>query len=154
MAYAIATKQYLIDIHVHGAGEYDTRTRRQDDILHMANIHGKRGTGALLPTIYPGSVDAMRENMATVQRAMSAQRDGARILGVHLEGPFLNPERAGSLDRKSFIDPSEEALLRLVDGFEDLIKIITIAPELPGALKVIALCRGKGFLVHMGHSDA
>jgi N-acetylglucosamine-6-phosphate deacetylase len=154
MAYAVGSKQYLIDIHVHGAGEYDTRTRRQDDILHIADIHGKRGTSAFLPTIYPGSVDVMRENMAAVQRAMGAQRDGARILGVHLEGPFLNPERAGSLDRKSFIDPSEETLVRLVDGFEDLIKIITIAPELPSSLKVIELCRRKGFLVHMGHSDA
>ena len=154
MAYAIGNTQYLIDIHVHGAGEYDTRTRRQDDILHIADIHGKHGTHALLPTIYPGSVDAMRENMDAVQRAMRAQRDGARILGVHLEGPFLNPERAGSLDGKSFVDPSEETLMRLVDGFEDLIKIITIAPELPGALKVIELCRQKGFLVHMGHSDA
>ena len=154
MAYAIGNMQPLIDIHVHGAGEYDTRTRRQDDILHMADIHGKRGTGALLPTIYPGSVDAMRENMTTVQRAMSAQRGGARILGVHLEGPFLNSERAGSLDRKSFLSPSEETFLRLVDGFEDLIKVITIAPELPGALKVIELCAIKGFLVHMGHSDA
>jgi len=154
MAYATGNKQYLIDIHVHGAGEYDTRTRRQDDILHLADIHGKRGTGALLPTIYPGSVDAMRENMDAVQRAMRAQREGATILGVHLEGPFLNPERAGSLDGKSFADPSGETLTRLVDGFEDLIKVITIAPELPGALKIIELCREKGFLVHMGHSDA
>lgn len=154
MAYAVGNKQYLIDIHVHGAGEYDTRTRRQDDILHMADIHGKRGTGAFLPTIYPGSVDAMRENMDTVQRAMRSQREGARILGVHLEGPFLNPECAGSLDGKSFTEPSAETLVRLVDGYEDLVKVITIAPELPGALKVIELCRGKGFLVHMGHSDA
>ncbi len=147
-------KQILIDIHVHGADNYDTRTRRQDDILRIADIHGQRGTTAFLPTVYPGSLDAMRENMAAIQRARGSQRQGAEILGVHLEGPFLNPERAGSLDPKGFADPSIEALERLIDGFEDIIKIITIAPELPAALAVIEACRAKGILVHMGHSDA
>jgi N-acetylglucosamine-6-phosphate deacetylase len=154
MAYTVGSKKYLVDIHVHGAEKYDTRTRRQDDILQIALIHGRHGTSALLPTIYPGSVDAMRENMAAVRRAMSVQREGATILGVHLEGPFLNRERAGSLDKNSFIDPSVETFTRLVEDFEDIIKIMTIAPELPGALRLIELARSKGFLVHMGHSDA
>ncbi len=154
MAYVIGNKRYLIDVHVHGAATYDTRTRRQDDILQMANIHGERGTAAILPTIYPGSIESMRDNMAAVQRAMAAQREGARILGVYLEGPFLNPERAGSLDGQSFAEPSVEMLTRLVEDFEDIIKIMTIAPELPGALRVIEVCREMGFLVHMGHSDA
>jgi N-acetylglucosamine-6-phosphate deacetylase len=155
MAYTtIGNKQYLIDIHVHGAEDCDTRTRRQDDILRIANVHGTRGTSALLPTVYPGSIETMRENMAAIRRAMSAQRQGAEILGVHIEGPFLNPERAGSLDRKSFAEPSVETLEHLVEDYEDIIKIVTVAPELPGALKVIEVCRTKGFLVHMGHSDA
>ncbi len=154
MAYAVGIKQYIVDIHVHGAEKYDTRTRRQDDILQIAGIHGQRGTSAILPTVYPASIDIMRENMAAIRRAMAAQRDGARILGVHLEGPFLNPERAGSLDGKNFADPSVEALTQLVEDFEDVIKIITIAPELPGALRLIEISREKGFLVHMGHSDA
>ena len=154
MAYAVGTKPYVIDIHVHGAEKYDTRTRRQDDILQIAQIHGQRGTSALLPTIYPGSVEIMREHLGAIRRAMAAQREGATILGAHLEGPFLNPERAGSLDGKSFVDPSPETFNRLVEDFEDIIKIVTIAPELPGALRVIELCREKGFLVQMGHSDA
>ena len=155
MAYKTAgSKPYLIDIHVHGAEEYDTRTRRQDDILRIAVLHGIRGTAALLPTVYPGPVEAMRENMSAIRRARDSQRQGAEILGVHLEGPFLNPDRAGALDRASFIDPSLEALNRLVEDFEDLIRIVTVAPELPGALRVIEACREKGFRVHLGHSDA
>jgi N-acetylglucosamine-6-phosphate deacetylase len=154
VAYSIGSKPYLVDIHVHGADKYDTRTRRQDDILQVAGIHGRRGTSALLPTVYPGDIGFMRENMATIRRAMSVQRDEAAILGLHLEGPFLNPERAGSLDGKSFSDPSVETFTQLVEDFEDIIKIITIAPELPGALRLIELSREKGFLVHMGHSDA
>ena len=154
MAYAVGIKHYIVDIHVHGAEKYDTRTRRQDDILQVAGIHGQRGTSAILPTVYPASIDLMRENMAAVRRAMSVQRDGATILGVHLEGPFLNVDRAGSLDGKNFAEPSVETLTRLVEDFEDIIKIITIAPELPGALRLIEICREKGFLVQMGHSDA
>lgn len=154
MAYVMNTKQQFIDIHVHGAAEYDTRTRRQDDILRIATIHGERGTAALLPTVYPASIEVMRENMTAIRRAMSGQRAGATVLGIHLEGPFLNPERAGSLDGKSFFDPSVDVFDRIIDGFEDVVKIVTIAPELPGALKVIERIREKGILVHMGHSDA
>ena len=154
MAYASGSSKGLIDIHVHGAEKYDTRTRRQDDILQVALVHGQRGTSALLPTVYPGPIESMREHMAAIRRAMAVQREGAAILGVHLEGPFLNPAHAGSLDAGSFAEPSVEAFGRLVDGFEDLIKIITIAPELPGALRLIELSREKKFLVQMGHSDA
>ena len=154
MAYAIGHEQNLVDIHVHGAEKYDTRTRRQDDILQVAGIHGQRGTSALVPTVYPGTIESMRESLAAIRSAMTAQRDGAAILGAHLEGPFLNPERAGSLDGKSFADPSVETFSRLVADFEDIIKIVTIAPELPGALRLIELGREKGFLVQMGHSDA
>lgn len=154
MAYAVEKPGSIIDIHVHGAMDYDTRTRRQDDILRIAAIHGERGTAALLPTIYPSGIDNMRRNLDAVQRAMMNQRSGAKILGAHIEGPFLNRDRAGSLDPACFIEPSIEALERLIDGYESIVKIITIAPELPGALGVIERCREKGMLVQMGHSDA
>jgi len=154
MAYSIETQFQLIDIHVHGADKYDTLTRRQDDIQHVADIHGERGTHGILPTIYPGSIKDMRDNLSAVRRAMEMQQSGAKILGVHLEGPFLNPEQAGSLDRANFSEPSMETLTQITEGFEDLIWIVTIAPELPGALKVIEACRQKGYLVQMGHSDA
>jgi N-acetylglucosamine-6-phosphate deacetylase len=154
MAHTAKTAHQLIDIHVHGAEKYDTLTRRQDDILQLAKVHGEHGTDAILPTVYPGAVEDMRASMAAIRRAMETQRGGAAILGVHLEGPFLHPDRAGALDRKRFLDPSTKRLGELIDGYEDLIRIMTIAPELPGSLKVVEKCREKGVLVHMGHSDA
>jgi len=78
----------------------------------------------------------------------------AVILGVHLEGPFLNPERCGSLDKNIFLKPGLPALKKVIDGYEDIIKIITIAPEMPGSLKVIEKCSELGIKVNMGHSDA
>ncbi|MBI4681476.1 MAG: hypothetical protein HY753_09830, partial [Nitrospirae bacterium] len=69
----------FIDLHTHGIGRYDTRTKRPEDILKMAELHGKRGTKAILPTIYPASIREMRENMEAVKRAMEMQDTRCKI---------------------------------------------------------------------------
>jgi N-acetylglucosamine-6-phosphate deacetylase len=78
----------------------------------------------------------------------------ATILGAHLEGPFLNPVRAGALDKDSFLSPDISRWKKLIEGFEDIIKIVTVAPELDGATKLIRSITGTGIIVSMGHSDA
>ncbi len=152
----------FIDIHTHGIGRYDTRTKRPEDILNMAKLHAKAGTAAILPTIYSGTIQQMRTNMKAVRKAMEEQtknsslvpRPSSLILGVHLEGPFLNPIKCGAQDKDSFIKPTISNLKKLIDGYEDIVKIITIAPELPGAFKVIENCVSLGIKINMGHSDA
>ena len=143
-----------IDIHTHGLGGKDTRTSDAEDILKMAELHGEAGTDAIIPTIYPAAIAVMRENMTAVKKAMVAQKTGAKILGINLEGPFLNPLRCGALDAASFLKPDERALMELIEGFGESIKIMTIAPELPGALTLIEKLSGMGIAVSMGHSDA
>jgi N-acetylglucosamine-6-phosphate deacetylase len=172
----------FIDLHTHGIQGYDTRTGDYEKILKMAELHGSRGARAILLSIYPGKLDQMRRNMEAVRRAMEVQRRQAAtmqqlehsgvaagnpgggalcnsyppglILGVHLEGPFLNPKRCGALEKSSFTKPSVSFLKNLVGGYEEIVKIITIAPEMPGALPVIERCSGMGIKVNMGHSDA
>lgn len=157
----------LIDLHTHGIGKYDTKTENPDDILKMAMLYAKAGTAAFLPTIYSGTIRQMRTNMEAVTTAIKMQnvenrtwtkhrrsRDMATILGVHLEGPFLNPARCGAQDRKSFIKPTMSHFKKLIEGYEEIIKIMTIAPEIPGALKVIERAGSLGIKVNMGHSDA
>lgn len=159
------TQPRYIDLHTHGLGRHDTRTADPKEVLRIAALHGRAGTAAILPTIYPGPIGAMRMNMEAVRLAMEAQsvrtgsvRPGesgpAKILGVHLEGPFLNPARCGALDKSSFLRPSRTALRRLISGYEEIVRIITIAPELPGALQVIEECAASGIKVNLGHSDA
>lgn len=150
-----------IDLHTHGIGRYDTKTERPADILKIADLHGDAGTGGIVLTIYPGPLDAMRKNMEAVRQAMEMQersssgpQSAAIILGMHLEGPFLNPSKCGALDSSVFAHPSLSYLKKLLSGYEDLIRIITIAPELPGALRVIEKCASLGIKVNMGHSDA
>jgi N-acetylglucosamine-6-phosphate deacetylase len=78
----------------------------------------------------------------------------AKIIGLYLEGPFLNPSRCGSLDAKIFIEPSYRSFEELIEGYEDITKIIAVAPEMKGAVSLIRKLSDRGMIVTMGHSDA
>lgn len=150
-----------IDIHTHGIGGYDTRSANEEDILAIAEIHGRYGVDAIILTLYPSPIDTMRTQMEAIGRAVTRQQSSvssekrqAAIVGVHLEGPFINPLRCGSLDASSCLESNEYAFRSLIEGFEDLVSIVTIAPELPGALDLIRLMTNRGIIASMGHSDA
>ncbi|MFA6055301.1 MAG: hypothetical protein WC769_08010 [Thermodesulfovibrionales bacterium] len=148
-----------IDIHTHGIGGYDTRSADVKHILRIAEIHGSCGVLEIVLTIYPDVIRVMRENMEMVKKAMDIQDAAitsgrAKILGVHLEGPFLNPAKCGSLNATTFIEPSEKPFRELIEGFENVVKIITVAPELEGATGLIKKISAQGIIVSMGHSDA
>lgn len=151
----------VMDIHVHGIGGYDTRTVDEEHLRRIARIEAAEGVEAFMPTIYPSTIKVMRGQMTVVKGVMERQAAGkegqepeARILGVHLEGPFLNPEKCGALNAVTFIEPTDYRLEELIEGFEGIIKIITIAPELEGAPKLIRALADRGIAVSMGHSNA
>lgn len=157
----------IVDVHSHGIDGYDTRTTNPDHVLKIAILHGSRGVNAVVPTIYPGPVEWMRQNMAAVKGAMKQQASAYRnspsgpndsrfasIEGIHLEGPFLNPSRPGALNRTFFQKPSQKTWKRLIEGFEDIVKIVTLAPELQGAPALIKELRLTGIRVSLGHSNA
>ncbi|MEW6162436.1 MAG: hypothetical protein AB1606_03845 [Nitrospirota bacterium] len=166
-----------IDIHTHGIGGYDTRSTTEDRILKIAEILGSNGISEIIPTIYPSTIKIMRENMMTIRKAMEKQESIVNsqqsavknknmerpltpdyrlstILGLHLEGPFLNPSKCGALNAMTFIELTEYNLRGLLEGFEDIVKIITIAPEIKGATGFIKKISDRGIVVSMGHSDA
>jgi N-acetylglucosamine-6-phosphate deacetylase len=148
-----------IDLHTHGLAGFDSRSDRPEDYLKWAAAMKAHGTDAFLPTLFPGPVDVMRGQLKAIRGAMSEQVDGAKILGANLEGPFVNPRKKGALgpvDRlqEEGLTPSIDNLKRLLDGFEDMVKVITVAPELPGALELIEYCADTGIAVNMGHSEA
>jgi len=148
----------VIDIHTHGIGGYDTRTAAAEDILRMAEIHGRQGVSEIIPTVYPAAVETMRGNMAAIREAMERQQASgegrAVIAGMNLEGPFLNPSRCGALDAGAFLEATAYNLERLTDGFEELIRVMTVAPEIEGAVGLIRMLSDRGVIVSMGHSDA
>lgn len=157
----------VIDIHTHGIGGYDTRTDFAEHILKIAAIQGSFGVSKILPVIYSATIRVMRENMEIVKEAMRLQHAGfdkekkdieasepAEIAGVYLEGPFLNPAKCGALNAMTFLEPTERSFKELVEDFEDIIKVMTVAPELDGALELIKRISEAGIIVSMGHSDA
>jgi len=153
----------MIDIHTHGLRDCDTRGASPGDFLRMARLHGSQGVGAIVPTIFSSSIDEMRLDIGAAKKAMEYQREDrtaapglspAKILGVHLEGPFLNPARAGALDKESFLPAAIASWKRLVEGFGEVVRIVTVAPELTGATGLIEAMADMGVVVSMGHSNA
>lgn len=150
-----------IDLHIHGIGGYDTGTTDVNHILKIAEIEEDAGVSEIVLTIYPAPINVMRENISTVKKAMEIQksmpeeqRKGAKIIGVHLEGPFLNPSKCGALNAMTFTEPNEKIFYHLIEGFEDIIKIVSIAPELNKAIELIKKMADFGIKVNMGHSEA
>jgi len=152
---------HTIDIHTHGIGGCDSSGKDAKTILKAAEIYCSYGVDAIVFAVYSAPVHIMREDMAAVKHAMDIQKafvqkqkTSSSIIGVHLEGPFLNPVRCGALDPHSFLKPDIKQFEELIDGFEDIVKIITIAPELDGSKKIIKKVRDRGIKISMGHSDA
>lgn len=144
-----------IDVHVHGGAGIDLATCDADGLARFAAHRVASGTtGALATIALPW--DALLAQVARYARWVR-NPDGAvagTVIGVHVEGPFLNPRRAGALPPSSFRLPSLVDLDRLLDAAGGTIRMMTIAPELPGALDVIARLVDRGVVASLGHSDA
>ncbi len=145
----------MIDLHIHGLTNYDTNTDSIEEILSIARLLGNRGIKGFLPTLYPAPIEIMRQQIELIANAIKLQEPTqAEILGIHLEGPFINTSMAGALDRTSFLPATEYNLQCLLDGFYDLVKVITIAPEIEGALTLIRHIANMGIVASLGHSEA
>jgi N-acetylglucosamine-6-phosphate deacetylase len=140
----------FIDLHIHGALGRDTMEASAEAFRAICDYHATGGTTSLLLT----TVTAPISEIADVLRAVRAEAGAIKqIAGVHVEGPFISKTRAGA-QRVEFIrDPSPDLLDQLL-VFADVIKIMTLAPELPGALALIDRLRMHHIAVSGGHSDA
>jgi len=142
-----------VDVHVHGAGG---AMFEQGDPAAVAAITGtlpRYGVTACLATIATLAPAPLRAAVAAVAEA-AATAPGARLLGIHLEGPYLNPRCAGAQDVAAMRPASIEELDDLHDLCGERIRLVTLAPELPGAAAFIAAARARGIAVSLGHSDA
>ncbi len=145
----------IIDIHFHGINRLDIReAESSEQLLLIAREYGDKGIEGFLFTLYPDDLHKMRQKLAIIDKAIHEQSEGAKIYGAYLEGPFINPSRAGALDSIKFLKPDKDQLKRLFEGFEEIIKVITIAPELPSSHELIEVCSILGVIVSMGHSEA
>lgn len=143
----------FVDVHVHGWGGHDAMGGAEA-LAGMARALARRGVTSFLPTAVSAPLDVLAGFATTVRDwSTSAAPDGAAPLGLNLEGPFLAPARKGAHDATALIEPAaidDAAIVPLLDG----LRLITIAPELPGALALIARLRAAGVAVSLGHSAA
>jgi N-acetylglucosamine-6-phosphate deacetylase len=140
----------FIDLHIHGAVGCDTMEASPEAFQTICDYHATGGTTSLLLT----TVTAPIPKIVDVLRAVrNSARPIKQIAGVHVEGPFISRTRRGA-QREEFIrDPDVESVNQLLE-FADVIKRITVAPELPRALDLIDQLRERNISVSGGHSDA
>jgi N-acetylglucosamine-6-phosphate deacetylase len=141
----------FIDSHVHGGGGADTM-QGGDAIERIARMHVRHGTTALLATTMTSPLPELQRALVGLGRASRARSRGtARVLGVHLEGPYINPNKLGA--QPDFVRPASVDEVRALHALAPIV-LITLAPELPGNLDVIPELRGAGFRVQIGHTLA
>jgi N-acetylglucosamine-6-phosphate deacetylase len=139
----------FIDIHIHGSAGCDTMDDREDALSIMSRKLPSTGVTAFLPTTMTMEFAKVEAALERIRR-VGKTNDGAAVLGCNLEGPFINRKNKGAHD-ENFISAFDYAKIQ---PYLDVIKIITIAPELSGSEAFIKKCRAANVVVSMGHSSA
>lgn len=149
----------FVDVHVHGATGAQVNGASAEEVSeavsHIARFHAHHGTTAMVATTVTDSPERLAATVAGVALAVRSPAAGAsRVLGSHLEGPFIAAARAGAQDPSHIRMPDRHELNRLLELGEGTVRLVTIAPELPHAEELIADCLAAGAAVALGHSDA
>jgi N-acetylglucosamine-6-phosphate deacetylase len=144
----------LIDLQVNGTHGMDVMAASADDLTDMSRYLAREGVTAYLPTAITASLERIVKVERAVARCRVANADSsdiASILGLHLEGPFISPRRLG-VHPALMLEPAGENLGRVL-ALEQL-RLLTLAPELPGAIEAIHRANQRGVAVSIGHTDA
>jgi len=141
----------LIDVHVHGSAGSDTMDATPEALITMAGFFVKHGVTAFLATTISQSPQAV---WAAVENAArnSAGLEGAQPLGIHLEGPYLNPAHRGAQPEQWVRNPDPVEYTRWFET--GIVRLVTVAPEIPGALECIRAGVRSGIRFSAGHTDA
>jgi len=145
----------LIDLHVHGIAGADVMDCSREALALMARRFAAHGVTGFLPTTVTQSLGLTRRAMVAIRDWMDAPGDGgARVLGIHLEGPFVNRAFKG-MQNEAYIQPPDEDTARdLIAQAPGRVSRVSLAPELPGADRVIRLLRAEGIYVSIAHTGA
>lgn len=143
----------LIDVHVHGAGGGDTSHGSEEALRAMSVSLARLGVTSFLATAMVRP-EIENRHLRIVGELAGRNLGGANLLGLHLEGPFVSPARRGGIPLTSIERPALHTLDRLMETTGGTLRMMTIAPEVDGALEVIATLVDRGIVASFGHSDA
>ena len=145
----------FIDVHIHGAVGIDVMDATAGDLRKLSDYLASQGVTGWLPTLVPGSDENYASVAAAVSDTMrSSDVNGARILGLHYEGPFLNSAQCGALHVQHFKTYSSPADLDRFPVSDDGARMITLAPEIDGGVELVRELTRRGWVVSIGHTRA
>jgi N-acetylglucosamine-6-phosphate deacetylase len=139
----------FVDQHVHGALGIDFGSATAADALRVVDYHAARGSTSLVASVATAPLSALEQALDTLAPLVGF----GHLAGIHLEGPFLSAARRGAHDASLLVPPTVEALSRLVDAAAGSLRMVTLAPELPGGLDAVSWLVERGITVALGHSD-
>ena len=142
-----------IDIHLHGCGGYDVMDATPEALMGMSRLLAENGTTSFLPSTVTMDSGTTRKAIETVRTCMG-RAPGANILGVHLEGPFINAARKGAQNEKYIQTPSVAHFNALVENDLTAVRRVTLAPEMGEGLALTRYLARKGICVSAGHTCA
>ena len=142
----------LIDLHCHGAMGRDTMEASPEAFETILNFHATRGATLVVLTTVAASLEEM-QSVLRAAKAFRQNRPSSQLAGIHLEGPYFSPHRRGAHRPEMLRHPSQAETEALLEHAEVIAKM-TLAPELPGALTLIAELMSRGIAVSAGHSQA
>ena len=143
----------FVDIHIHGYGGCDTMNGL-NHIRSMSAALPKHGVTAFLPTTMADSIPRTRAALAAAHQLMGNEDDScARVIGCHLEGPFLHESRKGAQPAQFLIHGTMDNFLAIAKGHEDAVKLMTVAPDVPMVIELIEDL-GRKFNFSLGHTSA
>jgi N-acetylglucosamine-6-phosphate deacetylase len=144
----------FMNVHIHGFMGWDVNAPDPDHTRRLGEVLAQHGVTAWLPTVAAEGHEETLAALRAVRQAIAEPGTGAEAVGIHLEGPFLNPLRRGAFTPQSLREPNLAELQEYIEAAGGLIRRLTLAPELPGALELVRYCRAHQIVPVMGHSDA
>ena len=141
----------FIDLHTHGAAGVDLMSATVNELQNVSKYYSSHGVSGFLATTWSASAEAIGHTLHMAQQVMGRE-EGAALLGVHLEGPFINPVRAGAQSPQHIRSATPDEVLPYLDS--GLVKLVSLAPELEENQWLIRACVERGIVVSAGHSDA
>jgi N-acetylglucosamine-6-phosphate deacetylase len=142
----------FIDLHVHGAVGYEAMDADPDGLRAMARFYAQHGVANFLATIWTDSTDRIAAALETVAEIQGPQPDGATLMGVHLEGPYLNPDRCGAQSTRHIRRAARDEALQFLDS--GVIRLVALAPEYEENHWLITECVRRGITVSAAHTAA
>lgn len=140
----------FVDVHVHGGGGATFGSGAAGEVRRAVALHRRHGTTTTLASLVSAPLDELE---LAVRRLADLVSEGV-LAGVHLEGPFLSPLRCGAHDPQVLLDPRPEDVARLLTAGGGAVRMVTLAPELPGGLDAVRAVADAGAVAAVGHTDA